>query len=157
MSADDTIGFFKDGQYVGCGGFPPVGSAKVVAHALAKHVEKNKLQGKLRLRAFIGAASRDPAETAWGKQQIISHRYPYSDCGPLREQFNRGQCEYSDTHLSKFPSDFLYGWYTLEREKPGLDICIVEATEILPDGSLILSGAVGSSPELCYQADKIII
>jgi acetyl-CoA hydrolase len=135
--------------------FPPIGGAKVVDHVLARYVEKNNLDGKLRFHMFIGASSYDPAEFDFASHRMISHRYPYSDCIPLHEQFNRNEIEYADTHLSKFPSDSLNSFYTIERGKPGIDIAIIEATEILSDGSIILSGGVGISPEACYAADKI--
>jgi acetyl-CoA hydrolase len=153
----DCIPFFKDGQYVAWGGFPPTGGPKVVADELAAYVERNNLQGKLAFHALIGATSQDPPEAKWAKNRMISHRFPYSDCIPFRDFVNRGYGEYADTHLSKFPADVLYGFYALERERPGIDIAIIEATEILEDGSLILSGGVGISPEACYEADKIIV
>jgi acetyl-CoA hydrolase len=156
-SPAECIPFFKDGQYLAWSGFPPIGSAKLVAHELASYVERNNLQGKLRFRAISGPSSRDPAEIAWAKNRMLTHRYAYSDCAPLRDQLNRGESEYADTHLSKCPADFVSGFYTVDRRRPGIDIAIVEATEILEDGSLVLSGAVGISPEACYEADMIIV
>jgi len=84
MKAEDTIPFFKNGMNLGWSGFTPVGYPKgipspecsigigsidtdsrvalflsittAVPLALADHVEKNNLQGKLKFNLFIGAS-----------------------------------------------------------------------------------------------------
>ena len=56
MSAENCIDFFKDGMDLGWSGFTPAGYPKAIPIALADHVEKNNLQGKLRLNLFIGAS-----------------------------------------------------------------------------------------------------
>ena len=47
MPVEDTIDMFKDGMNLGWSGFTPAGYPKAVPIALAEHVEKNNLQGKL--------------------------------------------------------------------------------------------------------------
>jgi acetyl-CoA hydrolase len=156
MAAEDTVRFFKDGMYVGWSGFTPVGDPKAVPVALAEHVERNKLQGKLRFRLFIGASSGAKNEDRWAKNDMISIRYPYQNSNSLRQSVNSGRAGFADKHLSQFPQDLYWGWYSKERGG-GIDIAIIEATEILADGSIVLAGAVGSAVELIHAADKVII
>jgi len=64
-------------------------------------------------------------------------------------------------HLSMFPQNLTYGFYSLkkqhgERSRP-LDWAIVEATEILEDGSIVPGASVGATPEILQSAEKIII
>ena len=56
VPVEDTIQYFKDGMNLGWSGFTPAGYPKAVPIALADHVEKNNLQGKLKFSLFIGAS-----------------------------------------------------------------------------------------------------
>ena len=153
---EDTVKLFKNGMSVGWSGFTPVGDPKVVPIALSEYVEKNNLQGKLRFNVYIGASSGAKNEDRWAKNNMIARRYPYQNGNNLKKNINSGVTAFADKHLSMFPQDLSWGFYTKQRGG-GIDIAIVEATEILEDGSIVLSGAVGSAPEFCYNADKIII
>ena len=53
---EDVIPLFKNGMNIGWSGFTPAGYPKMVPIALADHVEKNNLQGKLKFNLFIGAS-----------------------------------------------------------------------------------------------------
>jgi acetyl-CoA hydrolase len=156
MAAEDTVRFFKDGMYVGWSGFTPVGDPKAVPIALAEHVERNNLQGKLRFRLFVGASSGAKNEDRWAKNDMISIRYPYQNSNNLRRSVNSGKAGFADKHLSQFPQDLYWGWYSKDRGG-GIDIAIIEATEILADGSIVLAGAVGTAVEFIHAADKVII
>lgn len=49
-----------------------------------------------------------------------------------------------------------YGFYTKE-QKGKMDIAVIEGTEILQDGSIVLGGACGIAGEVAAIADKVII
>ncbi|EAY15242.1 hypothetical protein TVAG_393850 [Trichomonas vaginalis G3] len=153
---EDTVKFFKDGMNVGWSGFTPVGDAKVVPIALSEYVEKNHLQGKLRFNLFCGGSTGSKNEDRWAKNNMISRRYPYQSGKNHRKLINKGISLMADKHISMFPQDLFYGFYTKSRGG-GLDIAIIEATEILEDGSLVLGASVGSTTEISQIADKIII
>jgi acetyl-CoA hydrolase len=153
---EDTIPLFKNGMSIGWSGFTPVGDPKVVPIALAEYVEKNHLQGKLRFNMFIGASSGARNEDRWAKNNMIANRYPYQNGANLKKNINSGITGFADRHLSMFPQDLTWGFYTKQRGG-GIDLAIIEATEILADGSIVLAGAVGSAVEFCHAADKIII
>lgn len=60
-----------------------------------------------------------------------------------------------------FPQDLTYGYYSLGKThgdpKFPIDIAMVEATEILEDGSIVPGASVGATPEILASAEKIII
>lgn len=156
-TAEDTVKLFSNGMNVGWSGFTPVGDPKVVPIAVAEHVERNNLQEKLRFNVFIGASSGAKTEDRWAKNHMIARRYPYQNGNYLREDINTGRLAFADKHLSMVPQDFYWGFYKNATGRSGLDIAIVEASEILEDGSIVLSGAVGCAVEWLHTADKIII
>jgi acyl-CoA hydrolase len=77
MTAEQTIPFFKNGMNLGWSGFTPAGYPKVVPIALAEHVEKNSLQGKLKFNLFIGASVGAETEDRWASLDMIDRRWPY--------------------------------------------------------------------------------
>lgn len=151
---EDTVKFFKNGMYVGWSGFTPSGDPKVVPVALAEYVEKNKLQGKLRFHLLMGGSSSEATENRWAKNNMIATRYPYQNGTHNRNNCNNGKTNFADMHVSRFPTDSSWGFLTPNGK---LDIAIIEATEILPDGSIILGSGVGSATEWAQMADKVII
>jgi len=49
----------------------------MVPTALADHVEKNNLQGKLKYDLFVGASSGAETENRWAKLNMINRRAPH--------------------------------------------------------------------------------
>ncbi|CAL9733552.1 acetyl-CoA hydrolase [Monosporozyma servazzii] len=155
--AHELIPYFKDGQYLGWSGFTGVGTPKAVPEALVDHVVQNNLQGKLRFNLFVGA-SAGPEEDAWAQNDMIIRRAPHQVGKPIAKAINTGQIKFFDKHLSMFPQDLTYGFYTRERnDNKILDYMIVEATAIKEDGSIVPGPSVGGSPEFLSVADKIIV
>ncbi|KAG0168117.1 acetyl-CoA hydrolase [Apophysomyces sp. BC1034] len=157
MKAEDTLKFFENGQYLGWSGFTGVGYPKMVPVALADHVEKNNLQGKMKFNLFVGASSGAECEDRWAANDMIDRRYPHQVGKNIKKGINAGRIRFADKHLSMFAQDLVYGYYT--KDKPGnkLDIVIVEATAITEEGWIVPGASVGATPELLQMADKIII
>ncbi|KAI9252670.1 acetyl-CoA hydrolase [Sporodiniella umbellata] len=158
MKAEEAVKFFKDGQYLGWSGFTGVGYPKMTPVALADHVEKNKLEGKMKFNLFVGASSGPECEDRWAQLDMIDRRYPHQVGKNIKKGINEGRIRFADKHLSMFPQDLVYGYYT--KDKPDnnkLDIVIVEATAITEDGWIVPGASVGATPELLQMADKIII
>lgn len=156
--AEELIPLFKHGQNLGWSGFTGVGTPKVVPEALVKHVEENNLQGKLAFNLFVGA-SAGPEENAWATHDMILRRAPHQVGKPIANAINSGKIQFFDKHLSMFPQDLTYGFYTKERTDPHafLDYTIIEATAIKEDGSIVPGPSVGGSPEFIACSDKVII
>lgn len=155
-TADECVPLFKHGDYLGWSGFTGVGAPKVVPTALHNHVIENNLQGKLGFNLFVGA-SAGPEESLWADADMILKRAPHQVGKPIAKAINEGRTQFFDKHLSMFPQDLTYGYYTKEKENDLLDFVLIEATAITEDGSIVPGPAVGGSPEMLSVADKIII
>lgn len=156
---EDLLHHFPNGSYIGWSGFTGVGYPKKIPTFLADHVEKNNLQGQMRYSLFVGASSGAETENRWAGLDMIERRSPHQVGKAISKGINNGAINFFDKHLSMFPSDLVYGFYTKDRPegKRNLDVTVVEATDILPDGSFVPGASVGATPELVQMADKIII
>ena len=97
---------------LGWSGFTPAGYPKVVPIALADHVEKNNLQGKLKFNLFIGASVGAETEDRWAVNDMIDRRWPYQTGKNIAAGINAGRIRMGDKHLSLFAQDLGYGFYT---------------------------------------------
>jgi len=162
MKPEETIKFFEEvgvgtrSVNVGWSGFTPVGYPKVVPIALADHVEKNNLHGKWKFNVFAGASVGSETEDRWATLDMIDRRWPYQTGKNIAKGINSGKIKFGDKHLSMFPQDLKYGFYTKD-DGGKLDIAVIEASAITEDGNIILTGAVGAAPEIIDYADKIIV
>lgn len=66
----------------------------------------------------------------------------------IAKGINEGRIQFFDKHLSMFPVDLMYGYYTKHKENNKLDVAIVEASAITEDGGIIPGASVGASPEI---------
>ncbi|PGH33582.1 acetyl-CoA hydrolase [[Emmonsia] crescens] len=155
--AEDLIHLFPNGSYIGWSGFTGVGYPKKVPTALADHVEKNSLQGKLKYTLFVGASSGAETENRWARLDMIERRAPHQVGKEIAKGINNGKIKFFDKHLSMFPSDLVYGFYTKDKPNNKLDVVVIEASAITEEGGIIPGASVGASPELVQMADKIII
>lgn len=153
---EECIELFKHGQYLGWSGFTGVGAPKVIPLTLVDHVENNDLQGKFAFNLFVGA-SAGPEESRWAEHDMILRRSPHQVGKPIAKAINDGRTLFFDKHLSMFPQDLTYGYYTKNKENDLLDYTIIEATAIKEDGSIVPGPAVGGSPEMLSVSDKVII
>lgn len=122
---------------------------------LADHVEKNNLQGKLKYSLFVGASSGAETENRWAALNMIERRAPHQVGKSIAKGINNGDIKFFDKHLSMFPVDLVYGFYTKDRPNKKLDVVVVEASAITEDGGIIPGASVGASPELIQMADKV--
>ncbi|KAK3493508.1 acetyl-CoA deacylase [Neurospora crassa] len=154
---EDMLQHFPNGAYIGWSGFTGVGYPKKVPTMLADHVEKNGLQGQLKYSLFVGASAGAETENRWAALDMIARRAPHQVGKNIAKGINEGRINFFDKHLSMFPVDLVYGYYTKDRQNKNLDVACVEATEIKEDGSIVLGASVGATPELIQMADKVII
>lgn len=157
MTPEDTIKFFKNGMNLGWSGFTPAGYPKAVPIALADHVEKNNLQGKLKFNLFIGASVGAETEDRWATLDMIDRRWPYQTGKNIAKGINTGKIRMGDKHLSLFAQDLGYGFYTKDTESGKLDLAIIEVSAITEDGGLVPTSSCGVIPEILMVCDKVII
>ena len=146
--AEDLIHHFPHNSYIGWSGFTGVGYPKKVPTALAQHVEDNNLQGKLKFNLFVGASSGAETENRWARNNMIERRSPHQVGKEIARGINNGNIQFFDKHLSMFPVDLMYGFYTKHKANNRLDVAIVEASAITEDGGIIPGASVGASPEI---------
>ncbi|KAK7523309.1 putative acetyl-CoA hydrolase Ach1 [Phyllosticta citriasiana] len=155
--AENLIDLFPHNSYIGWSGFTGVGYPKKVPTALADHVEKNGLEGKLKYNLFVGASSGAETENRWARLNMIERRSPHQVGKEIAKGINNGNIKFFDKHLSMFPVDLMYGWYTRDRPNNKIDVAIVEASAITEEGGIIPGASVGATPELIQMADKVVI
>jgi acetyl-CoA hydrolase len=154
MKAEETIQFFKSGMNLGWSGFTPAGYPKAVPIALADHVEKNNLQGKMKFNLFIGASVGAETENRWAQLDMIDRRWPYQTGKDISKGINEGRIRMGDKHLSLFAQDLGYGFYTSNGR---IDLAIIEVSAITEDCGLVPTSSCGVIPELMMVADRIIL
>jgi acetyl-CoA hydrolase len=155
-SVEEVLPHFKDGMNLGWSGFTPVGYPKAIPKALADHVEKHHLQGKMRFNLLIGASVGTETEDRWASLDMIARRWPYQSGKNIQKGINSGRIRMHDKHLSMFAQDLGYGFYTKDLGGK-LDLGIIEASAITKEGHIILAGSVGIAPEIIQTAEHLII
>jgi len=152
MTAEEAARLIKDGDVVGIGGFSSVGVPKAVPAALAKYATEEHAAGRsFQVGLITGGATGPAVDTDLPLAHAVKFRTPFQSNANMRKAINTGETEYFDVHLSMIGQDVHYGFLGK------MNIAIVEASEITPEGNLILSTSVGISPTLVEMADKVII
>eukprot|EP00919_Chromeraceae_sp_WS-2016_P070487 GHVR01167116.1.p1 GENE.GHVR01167116.1~~GHVR01167116.1.p1 ORF type:complete len:460 (-),score=93.55 GHVR01167116.1:276-1655(-) len=111
----------------------------------------------MKFALYAGASTGAECEDRWAKNDMISRRSPHQVGKNIAAGINNDRIAFSDKHLSMFPQDLLYGYYSLAKAGKALDISIIEATAITSDGLIVPGAAVGATPEFLQASDKIII
>ncbi len=150
VSADDAANMIVDGMNIGVSGFTPSGYPKKTTTALAKAIKAGK---SCRINLWSGASVGPEIEEELAAVNGIKSRTPYYAASnkSMRRDINNGIIDYVDQHLSHFAPQLDYGFFG------DVDIAIVEAAAINPDGSIVLGPAVGNIPMFVKHAKKIIV
>ena len=152
LSAEEAAALIADKQTVGIGGFSSVGTPKAVPAALAKRAEALHQEGKpFKIGLITGGATGNQVDSALAEAHAVTFRTPFQSNKEMREAINHNEVQYFDLHLSQIGQDVRYGFLGK------IDVAIIEASDITPEGELVLSTSVGISPTLATVADKIII
>ncbi len=150
--ADEAANLIQDGMTVAVSGFTPSGNPKAVPLALADQVRRG--ERKLRISLFSGASTGEEIDTGLGDLDIIARRLPYITSGVLRKVVNGKKGEpmaYLDQHLGMTAQNARYGYYG------PIDVAIVEAVSITPEGYLIPSTALGCTQTYLDLAKQVIV
>lgn len=152
ISAEEAASYIKNGDNVGFSGFTASGTPKVVTVALAKRAMELHEKGEpFKINVFTGASTNDHVDGELARADAIAIRTPYQGHPDSRKGINGGRINYFDTHLSHVAQDLRYGFYG------DIDVAIIEATEMSPNGEIILGAGLGMSPTLALMAKKVII
>ena len=152
LTAAEAAAHVRNGATVGFSGFTPAGAAKAVPRAIAAHArELHSRNEPFQIRVLTGASTGAALDETLAQANAISWRAPYQSSRTLREQMNAGAVSFIDMHLSHLPQALLEGF--LGR----MDVAVIEATDVMPDGRVFLSSSIGASPTFLRCADRVII
>lgn len=152
LTAEEAAEFIKNDFVVGIGGFSSVGTPKAVPTALAAKAEAEHAKGnEFRVGLITGGATGDPIDGALARAHAVKFRTPFQSHKDMRAAINRQEVQYFDLNLSHVAQDLRYGFLG------HMDVAIIEASSITPDGEIVPTSSVGISPTICAAADNIII
>ncbi len=149
MTAEEAAKLVKDGDTVGVSGFTPSAYPKVVPPAIAKRATEGGEKFKINL--YSGASLGPECDTALTEAGVINYRMPYQTNATIRKAINAGEVKYTDMHLSHSTQYVNYGFI------PRVNVAIVEAIQITPEGHFYPATAVGNVQTYVNQADVVII
>ena len=152
ISAAEAASYIKHGYNIGLGGFTPAGTPKAVTPEVAKIAEEEHAKGNpFQISIFTGASTGDATDGILSRVKAIRYRAPYTTNPDFRKAVNNGEIAYNDIHLSQMAQEVRYGFMGK------VDVAILEACEITPDGKVYLTAAGGIAPTIARLADKVII
>lgn len=152
ISAAEAASLIRHGHNIGLSGFTPAGTPKAVTAELAKRAEAEHAQGNpFQVGIFTGASTGESCDGCMARAKAIRYRAPYTTNIDFRKAVNNGEIAYNDIHLSQMAQELRYGFMGK------VDVAIVEACELTPDGKIYLTAAGGIAPTICRLADRIIV
>ncbi|QNK03861.1 acetyl-CoA hydrolase/transferase family protein [Dyella telluris] len=152
MTAAEAAELIDHGMTIGMSGFTGAGYPKSVPQALAaRMVATHERDEPFRVRVLTGASTAPELDGALARADGIDLRLPYQSDPELRARINRGEMDYLDIHLSHVAQ---YAWFGFFGK---IDLAVIEATAIMPDGSLMASSSVGNNKTWLDLADKVIV
>lgn len=152
LTADEAAARIHDGYTVGLSGFTPAGTPKAVTQALAAQAEQAHQAGKpFKINLLTGASTGQSADGALSLAHALRFRAPYTTNPDFRAAVNNGEIDYKDMHLSEMAQEVRYGFLG------HVNVAIIEACALTPDGKIYLTAAGGIAPTLCHLADEIIV
>lgn len=147
ISREEAAGKIKNGMVIATSGFTKAGDSKEVLPALAERAVKDPLKIILMTGASLGHGTDGKLAEAGA----LSVRLPFQVDPVLRKKINEGEILFIDQHLSETAECVKSGHF------PPIDYAIIEASQILSDGSIVPTTSVGNSDIFCQLAKKIII
>ncbi|MGA0584724.1 MAG: succinate CoA transferase, partial [Castellaniella sp.] len=120
---------------------------KALPAALAERARHESL----RLNLVTGASLGNDSDGLMADAGLLARRLPFQSDARLRRAINEGRVMFIDQHLSETVEQLRVG------HLPKIDIAVVEAVAILPDGGIVPSMSVGNSASFVAQADQVIV
>lgn len=152
ITAQEAAGYIKNGYGVGISGFTLSGTPKTVLPEVARIAEEEHAAGRpFKINLFTGASTGDAIDGMLTRAKALNFRAPFISNPVVREAINNKEIEYADLHLSLMAQDLRYGYLGK------VDVAILEAIDITPDGKVYLTTAGGIGQTVANLADKIII
>ena len=152
MTAAEAAAHIQHGDTVAFSGFTPAGAAKAVPAALGQRAREIHQRGEaFKIRVLTGASMGAAIDEELAEVDAIAWRAPYQTGRAMRRRINSQDAEYVDMHLSHVPQTVAFGFFGQ------IDVAVVEATEITPDGRVYLSSSIGASPTYLRHARRVVV
>ena len=152
LTAAEAACYIKNGDGVGISGFTLSGTPKMVLPEVARRAEEAHAVGKpFKINLFSGASTGDSIDGVLTRAKALNFRAPFISNPVVRDAINEKEIIYTDLHLSLMAQDLRYGYMGK------VDVAILEAIDITPDGKVYLTTAGGIGQTVANLADKIII
>lgn len=151
-TAKEAAEQIEHGMTVAWSGFTPAGAPKAVPRALAQRARDFHDAGKpFQVRVLTGASTGPDLDEELAQADAISWRAPYQSSKSLRKKLNFGDADFVDLHLSHVPQMVSEGFLGK------INVAVVEATDVSPDGRVFLTSGIGVTPSVLAAAEKVII
>lgn len=152
LTAEEAASFINNGMALGLSGFTASGAPKDTFDAVAAKAAAEHEAGRpFKVDIFTGASTNRHVDGALSLANAIGRRTPYQNTPDLRKRINSHDAHYFDLHLSELAQKLRYGFYG------PLDIAVIEAVDVQPDGRLVLGTGAGIAPTIAKMAKHIII
>ncbi|CAF1372709.1 unnamed protein product [Adineta steineri] len=151
MSAEDVAQKFPEQITIGASGFTPAGYPKVIPSAFAQRIKNSKNPENFSINLYTGASTGDELDGVLARTGRMKLRIPYQSHPDLRKLINEGKLNFIDMHLSHV------GRYIREGIFPPIDVAIIEACDVTPDGRIYLTNSSGMSGTYLSLAKDIYI
>lgn len=152
LTPEEAVLHISHGDTVAFSGFANAGAPKAIPRALAGRARAFHERGEpFKIRVLTGGSGGADIDESLSRAGAISWRAAFQSSPSLRTQINRQEVEYVDMHLSHVPTTVSAGFFGK------VDVAVVEATEITPDGRVYLSTSIGASPTFLHCAEKILV
>ena len=152
LTPQEAACYINDGDGVGISGFTLSGTPKTVLPEVAKRAEEAHAAGKpFKINLYTGASTGDSIDGMLARAKALNFRAPFISNPTVRDAINNKEIVYTDLHLSLMAQDLRYGYLGK------VDVAILEAIDITPDGKVYLTTAGGIGQTVANLADRIII
>ncbi len=152
MSAEQAASFVQNGMTLGVAGFTGAGYPKFVPTAIANRAKDAHARGeKFGIGMLTGASTAHDCDGVLAEANCVNFRAPFQSDPAMRNHINAGNTHYVDMHLSHFEQQVRFGFYG------DMDIALIEATGITPEGKIIPSMGIGTNNQWLKTAKKVII
>ncbi len=152
ITAEEAAELVHHNDNVAFGGFTAAGTHKVVSVAIARKAEAEHAAGRpFQIGLYTGASTNDYIDGELSRAKAVRSRTPYQSHKDSRDALNNHEIQYFDLHLSHLSQYVRYG------NLGKINLAIIEATEVSPDGEVLLGPGVGVAPTFCQAAEKVII
>jgi acetyl-CoA hydrolase/succinyl-CoA:acetate CoA-transferase len=151
MTAEDAAALLPARGAIATSGFTTA-YPKAIPPAYAQRVEAERgLGAEFSIDLYTGASTGEALDGVLARSGAVRRRLPFQSTPDMRDRINRGEIEFVDMHLSHVAGYIVHG--ILEP----IDVAIVEAVDVTPDGRIYLTTSSGLSPTFIEYAREVFV